>query len=117
MSLTAFFPGLANVYFAQWTVMFCAVVLLFLLLFTLRDIVQRTDSFLYQAACVLLTGALPIVGFLVYLLIRPARTIRQRETDAMVREMFARIAPDLEQPLPPSDGPVAEPVEPDQPTV
>jgi hypothetical protein len=73
---------------ARFVVLSGAFVLVFLLLFTLRDILLRTRSFWYQCFCVLLVGALPIVGFLLYLLIRPARTIKQRETEAMLRQIF-----------------------------
>ncbi len=67
-------------------------VIVFLLLFATRDILLRTHSFLYQIACILLVAFLPGIGFLLYLLIRPARTIKEREMEAMVRgiaEMFA----------------------------
>lgn len=73
---------------AQAGVVAGAALLLFLLLYTLRDILLRTKSFPYQFFCVLLVGALPILGFLVYLLVRPARTLKQRETDAMLRRIL-----------------------------
>ncbi len=57
---------------------------LYLLLFTLRDILLRTRSFLYQLASIVLVAFLPGVGFLFYLLIRPARTLKEREMEAMV---------------------------------
>lgn len=72
----------------QGIVAFCAFILLFLLLYTLRDILLRTHSFAYQAACVLLVGALPIAGFLVYLLVRPARTLKEREMESMLRMLL-----------------------------
>lgn len=65
-----------------------SAILLFLLLFTLRDILLRTRSFGYQFFCILLVGALPILGFLLYLLIRPTRTLKQRETDEMLRALL-----------------------------
>ncbi len=74
----------------QLLIVVCAVVLVYLLLFTLRDILLRTRSFWYQFFCVLLVGCLPLAGFLLYLLIRPARTVKERETERMLRA----IAPD-----------------------
>lgn len=62
-----------------------AIVLVYLLLFTLRDILLRTRSFWYQFFCVLLVGCLPFIGFFVYLLIRPARTVKQRELETMLQ--------------------------------
>jgi hypothetical protein len=87
--------SLDPVQIAQGLVLSGAFILLFLLLFTLRDILLRTRSFAYQAFCVLLVGALPIAGFLVYLLIRPARTIKERETDAMLRALTGVPAEDV----------------------
>jgi hypothetical protein len=72
----------------QAAVIAISVILLFLLLYTLRDILLRTRSFLYQFVCILLVGALPILGFLLYLLIRPARTLKERETEEMVRRLL-----------------------------
>lgn len=63
-----------------------AFVVVFLVLFTTRDILLRTHSFLLQAFCILLSAALPIVGFFLYLLIRPPRTIAER---AMHRDISA----------------------------
>lgn len=74
----------------QYAIISGASLLLFLLLFTLRDILLRTRSFWFQAFCVLLTGALPIIGFLIYLLIRPARTVKERELEALVQELLGR---------------------------
>lgn len=55
-----------------------AFALVFLVLFATRDILLRTNSFLYQIFCILLVALLPVVGFLLYLLIRPPRTIAER---------------------------------------
>ena len=79
-----------------------ACMLVFLILFTLRDVLLRTRSFLYQIVCILLVAGLPFVGFLLYLLIRPARTLREREVYSMLQELLARpnVAP-LETPHPP----------------
>lgn len=56
----------------------------FLLFHATRDIMLRTKSFAYQFASILLVAGLPVVGYLVYLLIRPARTIKERELEAML---------------------------------
>ena len=69
---------------AQVGLIMAVTVLLFLLLFTVRDILLRTRSFLYQFLCIILVVGLPGVGFLIYLLIRPARTIKEREMEAML---------------------------------
>ena len=60
---------------------------IFFVFFATRDILLRTHSFLYMVVCIFIVAALPLLGFLLYLLIRPARTVQQRETDRFVREM------------------------------
>jgi hypothetical protein len=69
----------------QAGLLFVVVMVLFFLFFTLRDIVLRTRSFVFQCVCILLVALLPGIGFLLYLLIRPARTIKEREMEAMLR--------------------------------
>jgi len=97
----------------QYAIIAGASILLFLLLFTLRDILLRTRSFWFQAFCVLLTGALPIVGFLIYLLIRPARTVKEREMEALLLDLLGRpISGEMEYA---DDAPAVEPADPDQP--
>ncbi len=69
---------------------FFATLLVFLILFATRDIILRTHSFLFQLFCIALVALLPIVGFLVYLLLRPARTLRERELYAMVHALHVK---------------------------
>lgn len=63
-------------------------ILVFLVFFTLRDILLRTHSFLYQVISIALVALFPGLGFLLYLLIRPPRTLKQRETEAMLRQLL-----------------------------
>jgi hypothetical protein len=105
-SFTGLFAENAPLFFMQSTIALTSFFLLFLLLYTLRDILQRTHSFAYQCFCVLLVGALPIVGFLVYLLIRPSRTLKEREVEEMLLTLLGQPlhtdpedAPDLPEPI------------------
>lgn len=66
-------------------------VVIFLVFYATRDILLRTHSFWYMACCIVLVAMLPIVGFLLYLLIRPTRTIREREQEALVRSLAAKL--------------------------
>jgi len=61
-----------------------AFFLVYFLFFTMRDIFLRTHSSLYQIACILLVALLPVVGFLLYFLIRPARTMKEREMEQLL---------------------------------
>ncbi len=80
-------------HFAQAGLIVFAIVVLFLLFFALRDILLRTRSFWYQFFCIVIVTLLPVVGFLIYLLIRPARTIKQRELESMILTLVATEAP------------------------
>lgn len=68
----------------QGIVVTIAVVLVFLVFFATRDVILRTNSLIYQIIAIMMVALLPIVGFLLYLLIRPSRTIREREMHAML---------------------------------
>jgi ABC-type nickel/cobalt efflux system permease component RcnA len=65
----------------QIALLLIAVLAVFLVFYTLRDILLRSRSFFFQIISILLVSCLPIVGFLLYVLIRPTRTLREREVD------------------------------------
>lgn len=92
-SFTDFFLSNPTLRAAQGGLIVVAALLLFLLFFALRDILLRTRSFWYQFASIILVALLPGVGFLLYLLIRPARTIKQRELHSMILTLVASDAP------------------------
>lgn len=74
----------------QLSLLCAAVVAIYLVFYTTRDILLRTRSFVYQLLCILLVAVLPVLGFFIYLLIRPASTVRERETDKMLRKILKR---------------------------
>lgn len=84
-SASAFFASDPTVLAVQLLMAAGAFIVVFLVLFTTRDVLLRTHSFLFQAFCILLTAVLPILGFFLYLLIRPSRTIAER---AMHRDII-----------------------------
>lgn len=61
--------------------------IVFLVLFTARDIILRTRSFLFQLFCIVLVAILPGIGFMIYLLIRPSRTLKERELFVMLQRI------------------------------
>lgn len=73
----------------QGTMLLVGLIVIFLVFFTTRDILLRTHSFWYMFISILLVAALPIVGFLLYLLIRPARTIKERDLEMLLLELLA----------------------------
>lgn len=60
------------------------VISVYLLLFATRDIILRTQNMVYQLLCILIVALLPTVGFFLYLLIRPPRTVKERKLEKML---------------------------------
>lgn len=81
-----------SVLLLQLLLVLAAGIVVFLVLFTARDILMRTDSFLMQVVCILLVAALPVVGFLLYLLVRPASTLTERALRRDVESLLRRLA-------------------------
>ena len=79
----------------QLVLVVLGVLSVFLVCFTTRDILLRTRSLLFQLLCIILS-VIPIVGFLLYLLIRPARTIKERELMAKVDFLLAMCEDDCD---------------------
>ncbi len=77
----------------QGGMLLIAAILVFLVFYATRDILLRTRSFWYMFLSILLVALLPVVGFLLYLLIRPARTITEREVEMMLMELTGRDHP------------------------
>ena len=71
----------------QGSLLLLGILIVFLLLFATRDIILRTRSFVYQILSILLVAVLPGIGFLLYLLLRPARTIKEREMEARIKQI------------------------------
>ena len=76
---------------AQIGLVFAGVFIIFTVFFTTRDILQRTHSFLLMAFCIMLVTFLPLIGFLLYFLLRPAETLKMRAREAMLIEMHAKL--------------------------
>lgn len=73
----------------QAAIALAGVVAVYLLAYTVRDVILRTRSIVYQLGCILLVAALPIAGFFLYLLVRPARTVKERQMERMLKEVLA----------------------------
>lgn len=73
----------------QGVMLLLGLIVIFLVFYTTRDILLRTHSFLYMFLSIVVVAGLPIVGFFLYILIRPARTIKERELEMMMVELLA----------------------------
>lgn len=67
------------------------VVVIFLVFFTTRDILLRTHSFWYMFISIVIVAALPVVGFFLYLLIRPSQTNNEREIHETLAELLIEV--------------------------
>lgn len=98
-SITDFFLADPAVRTAQVLVFGTAALLLFLLFYTLKDVFLRIRSFWLQALFVLMVALLPIGGFLLYILLRPARTLKEREMEWMLARLVDALPPEAEETL------------------
>jgi len=87
-----FFTDNPGLHLLQVGLIVLATIVIFLLFFTLRDIILRTHSFWYQFGSIVLVALLPVLGFLIYLLIRPARTVKERELESMIISLLPKDA-------------------------
>ena len=71
----------------QSSLILLGAVVIFLVFYATRDILLRTNSFLYMFICIVLVAVLPIIGFMLYLLIRPTQTLREREVYELVQTL------------------------------
>lgn len=97
-SITDFFTANPAVRTAQVLVLGTALLLLFLLFYALKDVFLRVRSFWLQAFFVLLVALLPIGGFLLYILLRPARTLKEREAEMILMRLAAALPAENREP-------------------
>lgn len=74
----------------QLALLCAAFAAVYLVFYVTRDILLRSESLAVQILCIVLTAALPIAGFFLYLLLRPAETLRQKKMRLTV-ERIARL--------------------------
>lgn len=90
-SIQSLAPFLADdplVRMIQGSLLVIGAIIIFLVFYTTRDVLLRSRSFSFMLFCILLVATLPIIGFLIYLLIRPNMTLPQRE----MRDQITQIA-------------------------
>ena len=90
-SISQFFSEDPSVFLVQVLLLGLGFVVVFLVLFTTRDVLLRYDSFIAQVLCILLVATLPVFGFLFYLLIRPSMTTAEKhlrhDLEAVLQKM------------------------------
>lgn len=72
----------------QGGLLFVGLCDVFLLFWTLRDVLMRSQSLLFQMCALLMVFALPFAGFLLYLLVRPSSTLREQSIAQMVEHVL-----------------------------
>lgn len=88
-SLLTFLSADPSLRLLQGLLLTIAVLVVYLVFFTLRDVLLRSRNFAFQLFAILLVAFLPIVGFLLYMLIRPVQTLPDRRRDRMLRELHS----------------------------
>ena len=78
----------------QIGLVFLGVLVIFTVFYVTRDILLRSQSFLFMFFSILLAAFLPLAGFLLYLLIRPSRTLSERELERKISVIFSTLAPE-----------------------
>ncbi|MDP7476927.1 MAG: hypothetical protein QF442_00595 [Candidatus Peribacteraceae bacterium] len=75
----------------QSGMLFVGIVVIFLVFYTTRDILLRTHSFWYMFLSIVIVAVFPVAGFFLYLLIRPGRTIKERELEDLLKEVLVEV--------------------------
>lgn len=70
---------------------------LFIVLFVGRDIIHRTNNIFFQIAVILLNMVLPIFGLLLYLIIRPSKTLLEQYSEEMEVQFLSEQAQEKEK--------------------
>ena len=90
-SISQFFSEDPSVFLVQVLLLGLGFVVVFLVLFTTRDVLLRYDSFIAQVLCILLVATLPVFGFLFYLLTRPSMPTAEKhlrhDLEAVLQKM------------------------------
>jgi len=68
-----------------------SAIVIYTVLFTTRDILIRSSSTVAQVGSILLVAAFPIVGFFLYLLVRPSRTLYEKALRKDLNEIVVRL--------------------------
>ena len=74
------------------------LLLVFLVFYATRDILLRTTSLVRMFLSILLVTALPGIGFLLYLLVRPTTTLRERAMEHAVWEILEKLEKQMSKP-------------------
>lgn len=65
-----------------------ALLWLAIIIWVTKDVLQRSQSILFQAFAILLVIIVPILGVLLYLIVRPSKTRKERYYEELERSML-----------------------------
>jgi hypothetical protein len=60
----------------------------YLIFYVVRDVLLRTQNLFVQILCIFLPVVFPVIGFLAYLLLRPSRTLKEREMEQLLHQLL-----------------------------
>lgn len=85
-NVSAFLVTDPRILFLQIVMVTSAFLIVYFVLFVTRDVIVRSQSFFFQIFCIILSSV-PLIGFLIYLLIRPSTTIFERHLAKNVADL------------------------------
>jgi hypothetical protein len=91
MSFITFLASDPQLRLLQFILLSVAAASVYLVLYTTRDSILRSESFWFQFFSIGLVAVLPIVGFLLYLLLRPSRTLKEREMEDVLQHILETV--------------------------
>ena len=90
-SLDAVYQFLNSPSFTLWqtvTLTYVGLLWLSIIIWVIRDSISRTNSLSFQIFAILLNIAIPLLGVVLYLIIRPGRTHIERYQEALEKQLF-----------------------------
>jgi len=82
-SITQFFSSPVFEWLVKGALLYLGVLWFAVVIWVARDIINRTNSLLFQSAVILLNIVLPVFGLLLYLIVRPTKTLVEKYYDEL----------------------------------
>lgn len=74
--------------FQSAAIIYAGLLWLAIIVWVTRDAIQRSDSLLFQVIAILLNILFPVLGILLYLIIRPAKTSTERYYEELEHQLI-----------------------------
>lgn len=75
----------------QGGMLFLGIIVIFLVFYTTRDVLLRSQSLLFMAFSIVLVALVPVIGFLLYVLVRPSKTLAEKDLVYALEELALEV--------------------------